>query len=61
MQIIEFKKQQQQNNCLLLGVSHPEEVAGVEELLAQVVEEVEPNEEEDVDGHPDNLWTPHGH
>lgn len=43
------------NGFLLFCVSHPEEVAGVEELLAQVVEEVEPNEEEDVDAHPDHL------
>lgn len=27
----------------------------VEKLFAQVVEEVKPNEEEDVDGHPDHL------
>lgn len=52
----ELKKTKTKRNCFLLFcVSHPEEVAGVEVLLAQVVQEVEPKEEEDVDAHPDHL------
>lgn len=35
--------------------SHPEEMTRVEKLIAQVVDEVKPNEEEDVDAHPDHL------
>lgn len=35
--------------------THPQEVTRVEELIPQVVEEVKPNEKEDVDAHPDHL------
>lgn len=35
--------------------THPQEVTRIEKLIPQVVEEVKPNEKEDVDAHPDHL------
>lgn len=40
-------------------VTHPQEMTRVEELLAQIVKEVKPDEEEYVDAHPHHLWDQH--
>lgn len=37
--------------------THPQQVTRVEELRPQIVEEVKPYEQEDVDAHPDHLQT----
>lgn len=36
--------------------AYPQEVTRVEETFPQIVKEIKPNEEENVDAHPDHLW-----